>query len=94
MRDQLPDTSFAELAVVLREVANHHADNNLPLEVLTVRMSLVGMNDELARRLIADAQRRSELIGHAHMLFKAMCEHEDVIRRMISRPTIVKGEVA
>ncbi len=91
----LPDTSFAELAVMLREVANHHADNNLPLEVLTIRMSIAGLNDELARRLIADAQRRAELLGQAHVLMKAMCEHEAEIRRLIAPPlTIVKGEVA
>lgn len=90
----LPETSFAEIAVMLREVANHHADNNGPLEVLAHKLSIAGLNDELARRLIADAKRCAELLGHAHMLMKAMCEHEAEIRRLISRPTIVKGEVA
>lgn len=90
----LPETSFAEIAVMLREVANHHADNNGPLEVLAHKLSIAGLNEELARRLIADARHRAELLGHAHVLMKAMCEHEAEIRRLIAPPAIVRGEVA
>lgn len=80
----LPVTSFAEIAVTLLQEANGYAHSNGQLEHLTARMSIAGLNDEIASRIIADARRRAEVLGDAHQLMRAMCDHEQAIRRIIT----------
>ena len=55
------------------------------MEVLAAKCAIAGLNDEISCRLVADAIHQARLIGAAHLFFKAMCEDEAAIRRLIRR---------
>lgn len=72
--------SFAEMAVALFEAAQYQA------EMLELGESLIASLPENTEveRVYCSLRWRAEMIGQAHELFKAMCEHEDEIRKIIA----------
>lgn len=82
--DLFPATPLADLAVTLREEANAYASSNGGLEVLAARMSIAGLNEEVAARILADARRRADHLADGHLWFKLMCEDEAYIRRALN----------
>jgi hypothetical protein len=93
MQRDLPDTSFADIAIALLIEAQGYASNNGQLEILTHKMCIAGLNETVAARIYQDKLRQA---AAAHKLFKATVEHEAAIRRIIAPPLSVvdKGEVA
>lgn len=79
---QLPEASFAEMAVALRLQTVLETDG---MTELTAK-ALQWLSGDAAERIIADAQRHADLMFAAHAFFKAACEREDQIRGLFAEP--------
>jgi hypothetical protein len=84
MMGDLPQTSFAEIAIGLFEEAKHYEQSNESLDELAGRLARAGLSGETRQRIMKQAQRQAQLVADAHVLFRAMCEHEAAIRRIIA----------
>lgn len=90
----LPQTSFAEIAVALFEEARHYERSNEDVDELAGRLARAGLSAETTARITAAAQRQAQLVTDAHRLFRAMCEHEAAIRRLITKPDKIETVAA
>jgi len=88
-RDE-PAFNFAEIAVALFEHAREKAYDNEGLEVLEAQLNL----REVGRRIVAAHRRRAMLLAEANAVFRAMVEHEEVIRLLIARNYVSPRERA
>lgn len=72
---ELPQLSYATL---LEAMVRHQKSRGL--EELAAR---IGIDREVARRIVHDANRRIDLIGAAHLTFKALIPHEAELHRLL-----------
>jgi hypothetical protein len=72
---------FPELSYVMLLESNLRGLRVANLELLAAR---VGIDTEVARRIIADARQRVNLIGAAHLTFKALIPYESLLRPLLA----------
>ena len=80
---EIPDCSFAEIAVALHAETRYYAETDERLELLTHKLAIAGLSENTCARLLADAERQRDLVVAAFRLFRAMCDHEEAIRSII-----------
>jgi len=76
---ELPQLSFALLLETMVRCEKARGVENLGARI--------GINEEIARRIVNDAQRRVELLGAAHLIFKSLIPHEAELLRLLSQST-------
>ncbi len=90
---ELPQASFAEIAVALLEECKNYAKQNTDIEVLSHKMAMAGLNEEIRASMIADRVRHIEMLADAHKVMRALADHEDEIREMLKWGQIFPGSV-
>jgi hypothetical protein len=82
---QLPEASFADIAVALREQTMRESGVLTDLAKTAIK---IGLEPDTCNRMIADAQRHADLIFAAHTFFKTACEpgREAQVRGMFAEP--------
>ena len=76
--------TYAELAIVLFEVATNQARINEFTEQITARLDW-GPNTS---KIVEERRRLAQTLGEAHRALKEMSDHEQQIRALIARRSV------
>lgn len=79
---RLCKTEFPQISFALMLEAGIRHCKAQQVETLAAR---IGLDSEISRRIIWGANRRVELVGAAHQIFKTLIPHEDAVRRLLAR---------